>query len=70
MSLYKSFRLPASVQYANPQDAIHSILGNDIDILTIKESDIVLSDGEILVTVEYKSLDFNNFILYKVVETK
>ena len=70
MSLYKSFRLPASVYYANPQDVIHSILGNDIDILSIKESDIVLSDGEILVTVEYKSLDFNNFILYKVVETK
>ena len=70
MSLYKTIIISASLYYANPQETIHSVLGNDIEIISIKESNVILSDGEILVTVEYKSLDFNNFILYKVIETK
>lgn len=63
-------RFPSSIYYADPYSAIRSILGNDVEIISFKESNIILPDGNILVDVEYSTIDFDLFRLYSVEETK
>ena len=63
-------RFPSSIYYADPYSAIRSILGNDVEIISFKESNIVLPDGNILVDVEYSTIDFDLFRLYSIEETK
>ena len=63
-------RFPSSIYYADPYSAIRSILGNDVEIISFKESNIILPDGNILVDVEYSTIDFDLFRLYSIEETK
>ena len=63
-------RFPSSIYYADPYAAIRSILGNDVEIISFNESDIILPDSTILVNVEYSSIDFDAFKLWEVEETK
>lgn len=63
-------RFPSTIYYADPYSAIRSILGNDVEIISFKESNIILPDGNILVDVEYSTIDFDLFRLYSIEETK
>jgi hypothetical protein len=63
-------RFPSSIYYADPYAAIRSILGNDVEIISFSESNVVLPDSTILVNVEYSSIDFDAFKLWEVEETK
>ena len=63
-------RFPSSIYYADPYAAIRSILGNDIEILDYKESNIILPDSNILVNVKYSAIDFDLFKLWKIEDTK
>ena len=63
-------RFPSSIYYADPYAAIRSILGNDVEIISFKESNIILPDSSILVNVEYSAIDFDLFKLYEIEETK
>ena len=63
-------RFPSSIYYADPYAAIRSVLGNDVEILNFKESNVVLPDNTILINVEYSAIDFDSFKLWKVEETK
>lgn len=66
----KNITLPSNIYYTNPNAAVRSILGNDVEIVNIEESDVILPNDSILLKVDYKMIDFNSFKLYKVVETK
>lgn len=66
----RNITLPSNIYYTNPYSAVRSILGNDVEIINIEESDIILPNDSILLKVDYKMIDFNSFKLYKVVETK
>ena len=63
-------RFPSSIYYADPYAAIRSVLGNDIEILDYKESNIILPDSNILVNVKYSAIDFDLFKLWKIEDTK
>lgn len=63
-------RFPSSIYYADPYAAIRSVLGNDVEIISFKESNIILPDSSILINVEYSAIDFDLFKLYKVEDTK
>ena len=63
-------RFPSSIYYADPYAAIRSILGNDVEIISFNESNVILPDSTILVNVEYSSIDFDAFKLWEVEETK
>ncbi len=63
-------RFPSSIYYADPYAAIRSVLGNDVEILDYKESNVILPDSSILVTVQYSAIDFDLFKLWKIEETK
>jgi len=63
-------RFPSSIYYADPYAAIRSILGNDVEIISFNESSIILPDANVLINVEYSSIDFDLFRLYSIEETK
>ena len=63
-------RFPSSIYYADPYAAIRSVLGNDVEIVSFKESNVILPDSSILINVEYSAIDFDLFKLWKVEETK
>lgn len=65
-----TLELPSSVYYADNYAAIRSILGNDVEIVSLSPKPLILPDNQVLVDVEYIALDFNSFIIYKVLETK
>ena len=63
-------RFPSSIYYADPYAAIRSVLGNDVEIINFKESNVILADNTILINVEYSAIDFDLFKLWKIEETK
>lgn len=63
-------RFPSSIYYADPYAAIRSVLGNDVEIINFKESNVILPDSSILINVEYSAIDFDLFKLWKIEETK
>jgi len=65
-----TLELPSSVYYADTYAAVRSILGNDVEIVSLSPKPLILPDNQVLVDVEYIALDFNSFIIYKVLETK
>lgn len=66
----KNLIIPNSIYYADPFSAVRSILGNDVEILELNISDLVLFNDKVIVNVKYKMLDFDAFKLYKVEKTK
>lgn len=67
---FKNIMLPSTLYYNNPIKAVRSILGNDVTIINTKVNDIILHNNNILVNVEYSTLDFNAFELYEVLDVK
>lgn len=65
-----TLEFPSSIYYADKYAAVRSVIGNDVEINSISEQPLILPDNVVLVNVEYSALDFNSFIIYKVVETK
>lgn len=70
MEKTKELVIPSYVYYRDPIQAVKSLLGNDVEIVSTKVNHIILHNGYISVCVNYKALDFNSFKLYKVLETK
>ena len=66
----KNIEIPSRIFYANPDAAIKSILGDDIEIIKVDENHILLPNQRILVNVQYKSFDFNNFELFEITSSK
>ena len=62
--------LPSSIYFADPYAAVRSIIGNDVEIVSISKCDIILPDNNVLIKVEFNVIDFNSFIIYKVLEIK
>ena len=65
-----TLELPSSIYYADNYASIRSILGNDVEIISVSPKPLILPNNQILVDVEYSALDFNSFIIYKILETK
>lgn len=65
-----SLRIPSSIYYANPYASVRSIIGNDVEIINIKPSNVILNDSTLLINVDYSSIDFDLFKIYEVIETK
>ena len=65
-----TLELPSSIYYADNYAAVRSILGNDVELVSLSPKPLILPDNQVLVDVEYIALDFNSFIIYKVLETK
>ena len=65
-----SLRIPSSIYYANPYASVRSIIGNDVEIINVKPSNIILNDDTLLINVDYSSIDFDLFKIYEVIETK
>lgn len=70
MEKTKELIIPSYVYYRDPIQAVKSLLGNDVEIISTKVNHIILHNGYISVCAKYKALDFNSFKLYKVLETK
>ena len=70
MEKTKELVVPSYIYYKDPIQAVKSLLGNDVEIISIKVNHIILHNGYISVCVNYKALDFNSFKLYKILETK
>ena len=70
MEKTKELVIPSYIYYKDPIQAVKSLLGNDVEIISTKVSHIILHNGYISVCVNYKALDFNSFKLYKILETK
>lgn len=70
MEKTKELIIPSYVYYKDPIQAVKSLLGNDVEIISTKVNHIILHNGYISVCANYKALDFNSFKLYKVLETK
>ena len=70
MEKTKELIIPSYVYYKDPIQAVKSLLGNDVEIISTKVNHIILHNGYISVCAKYKALDFNSFKLYKVLETK
>lgn len=66
----KNIILPSNLYYNNPMKSIRSLLGNDVTIINTTVNDIILHNNNILVNVEYSTLDFNAFELYEVIDVK
>lgn len=66
----KNIILPSTLYYNNPIKSVRSILGNDVTIINTTVNDIILHNNNILVNVEYSTLDFNAFELYEVLDVK
>lgn len=67
---FKNIMLPSNLYYNNPIRSVRSILGNDVTIINTTVNDIILHNNNILVNVEYSTLDFNAFELYEVLNVK
>lgn len=70
MEKTKELVVPSYIYYKDPTQAVKSLLGNDVEIISTKVNHIILHNGYISVCVNYKALDFNSFKLYKILETK
>ena len=70
MEKTKELVVPSYIYYKDPIQAVKSLLGNDVEIISTKVNHIILHNGYISVCVNYKALDFNSFKLYKILETK
>lgn len=70
MEKTKELIIPSYIYYKDPIQAVKSLLGNDVEIISTKVNHIILHNGYISVCVNYKALDFNSFKLFKVLETK
>ena len=70
MEKTKELIVPSYIYYKDPIQAVKSLLGNDVEIISTKVNHIILHNGYISVCVNYKALDFNSFKLYKILETK
>ena len=70
MEKTKELVIPSYIYYKDPIQAVKSLLGNDVEIISTKVNHIILHNGYISVCVNYKALDFNSFKLFKVLETK
>src|SRR5574344_576438 len=70
MEKTKELIIPSYVYYRDPIQAVKSLLGNDVEIISTKVNHIILHNGYISVCVNYKALDFNSFKMYKILETK
>lgn len=70
MEKTKELVIPSYIYYKDPIQAVKSLLGNDVEIISTKVNHIILHNGYISVCVNYKALDFNSFKLYKILETK
>lgn len=66
----KNIILPSNLYYNNPIKSVRSLLGNDVTIINTTVNDIILHNNNILVNVEYSTLDFNAFELYEVLDVK
>lgn len=66
----KNIIVPNNIYYADPYSAVRSILGNDVEIIELNVSDIILPNNNIIINVKYKMVDFDAFKLYKVEKTK
>ena len=67
---YKQLKIPSVVFYKNELEAIRSILGNDVEIKKYDVQDIITSENEIIVNVEYSMVDFSLFDIYLVKKVK
>ena len=70
MEKTKELVIPSYIYYKDPIQAVKSLLGNDVEIISTKVNHIILYNGYISVCVNYKALDFNSFKMYKILETK
>ena len=70
MEKTKELVIPSYIYYKDPIQAVKSLLGNDVEIISTKVNHIIIHNGYISVCVNYKALDFNSFKLFKVLETK
>ena len=70
MEKTKELVIPSYIYYKDPIQAVKSLLGNDVEIISTKVNHIILHNGYISVCVNYKALDFNSFKMYKILETK
>ena len=70
MEKTKELVVPSYIYYKDPIQAVKSLLGNDVEIISTKVNHIILHNGYISVCVNYKALDFNSFKLYKILEIK
>lgn len=66
----KNIIVPTSIYQSGIYSAVRSILGNDIEIIDVKESDLILPNNNVLICVEYNTFDFDNFRLYKIIKTR
>ena len=68
--LYKRIAIPSTEFQKNELQSIFSILGNDVFIHNYTKIPLLLSNGFLLVDVEYEQIDFNTFELYLVSNAK
>ena len=54
----------------NPDQQIRAYLGNDVKIIDYFRSDFQTSQQEYIVTVNYKTMDFSPYDIFKVIELK
>lgn len=69
-SVSTNLQIPSSIYYADPYAAVRSVLGNDVELVSVNEQPMYLPDSNVLVNVEYKMLDFDIFRLYKIITSK
>ena len=52
------------------ESVVRGIIGNDADIIGIYKKNTILPNNRVIVVVEYDSIDFDSFIIYKAVNPK
>lgn len=68
--LQKRLIIPSVEFNKDEYSAIRSILGNDVFIKSYTKNDIILSNDQLIIDVEYEQIDFNTFDIYKVSNAK
>lgn len=68
--LQKRLIIPSVEFNKDEYSAIRSILGNDVFIKSYTKNDIILSNDQLIIDVEYEQIDFNTFEIYKVSNAK
>jgi hypothetical protein len=69
-TIIKNISIPSRLYYANKYEAVRSILGNDVEIEELNESNILLPNNNLIINVKYSMLNFNSFKIYKATKTK
>jgi hypothetical protein len=59
-------KVPYKLYYAKPLTTLHSLLGRDAKITSVKVNDVILADDTILVDVEYSTIPFNSMSIFYV----